>query len=171
MKNLTKEQKQLIIKSQCLKAVGINFVANAGISYLVLKKHAELTLWGDAGIGVDILATGFLLCFLSCLILSGGLAKQIRKGEVEPLNASQIPAKGWHQRSVLLRSTWLGILGVVLAAIPLLLIFNFGGFFPMKLMTFVGIKGVWAGILAGIATFYAVYWVMASTTMDIVATI
>ncbi len=159
--NLTKQQ-QYLIQNQGGKALIINVFANAAIGWLILKEHSALTLWGDTGIGLDLLATAFLLPFLSCLILSPILSKQIREGKVEALEPEQIEEKGWHLRPVFIRGIFLDLLGVLLAAAPILLIFKLSGILPIGLWTYVWFKGIWAGLLAGIVTPFIAYWVMGS---------
>ena len=159
--NLTAEQQQFLFRNQGINAVILNFILNALISWAVLKQFSDLVIWGDNGIGLDMLATGFLLPFITCLILSKTLAGKIRKGKAQPLAAEQISEQGWHKRSLFSRSVFLGVVGVLFAVLVLIL-FHYGGFMPMEMMSYVWFKGIWAGILGGVVTILIAYWTMAS---------
>jgi len=155
------EQKQFLIKEQGVKAFIINFIINGLIAWLVMKKFAELTLWGDAGFAVDILATGFLLPFLSCVIISPILMGKIRKGKLNLVFETN-GENGMHKRPMLIRALWLGILGLAGASLPVILFFKFLYTDPISLWTFIGFKSIWAGALGGIVTPFIAYWVLAA---------
>jgi len=141
-----------------------NLALNAAIAWLVLRAHPEIPLWGEASVGVDLLATGFMLPFFTCLIVSRLIGGQIRGGKLPPLEPHQIASHGWHRRSVLQRGLFLGVVGVVLAAAPLVTLLELGRAQPIPLYSFVGFKAVWAGLFAAVISPVIAWWALASAS-------
>lgn len=162
-KKLSEKHKRFLLISQGLFALVTNFAINAVISWYTMKKYADLTIWGEAGVGVDILATGFLLPFLSCLIISPILRNRIKRGQLQPLKAEQVGGN-MHNRSILVRGVILGLIGLLLASVPLILVFKYFWTLPIPLWSFIWIKGSWAGVLGGIVAPFIAYWVLADTS-------
>lgn len=79
---LSRQHRTFLLWKQGLGSVVLNFGINVAISWTVFRKHEELTLWGETGVGIDLLATGFLLPFLTCLILSRVVVSQVRNGKL-----------------------------------------------------------------------------------------
>lgn len=136
----------------------INVVLNAAIAWLLFRRNASLALWGEAGVGGDLLITGFLLPFAICAINSTIIPRQIAKGKVARLDPP-LPAGGrLADAPKLVRALVLGASGVVLAAAPL--VWLLGGVEPFSVWAFVGIKGLWAGVLAALVSPIVAWWAL-----------
>ncbi|MFY0601610.1 MAG: hypothetical protein JXR03_18195 [Cyclobacteriaceae bacterium] len=166
---LSSEQKHFFIKEQGIKPFVTNFFLNGLIAWLVMMKFTKLTLWGDAGFGNDILATGFLLPFLSCVIISPILLNKLRKGKLK-MYVEAKNTNGMHLKSMPFRALWLGVLGLIMASLPVILFFEFLYTHPISLWTYVIFKSIWAGILGGIVTPIIAYWAVAKYSENIYTT-
>src|SRR5262245_56323764 len=76
-----------------------NFALNAAIAWALFRSLPAVPLWGQSSVGGDLLATAFLLPFLTCLIVSALVARDVRAGKVPPLPPAQLPHSRWFQRS------------------------------------------------------------------------
>ena len=80
-------QRFLLIEQGAVPTV-FNFALNGAIAWALFRSAEEVPLWGESSVGVDLLATAFLLPFLTCLIVSAIVARHVRDGKVPPLRAS-----------------------------------------------------------------------------------
>ena len=144
---------------QCLVPGLINFALNAAIATWVLGAHERLTVWGEAGVGTDLLVTGFLLPFLTCLIVSQVIARQVRSGKVEPLPAAALSDSGLHERPIVVRAALLAVGAVALVSLPTVLALDWSGA-SFSLAGFVVFKGVWAGALAAAISPPIAWWTL-----------
>ena len=143
-----------------------NVVINGVIAWAILRAHAHVPLWGEPSVGVDLLATGFLLPFLTCLIVSRLIGGQVRNGKLPPLESHQIASRGWHHRSSLQRGLFLGFVGVVFASAPIVAALEIARAQPIALYSFVGFKAIWAGLLAAVLSPLIAWWALASASMS-----
>ncbi len=144
----------------------INVVLNGVIAWAILRAHAEVPLWGDPSVGVDLLATGFLLPLLTCLIVSRIVVGQVRSGKLPPLASDQIGSRGWHHQSILKRGLFLGVIGVLFASAPVVAALEIAQAQPIELYTFVGYKAIWAGLFAAVLTPLIGWWALCSGSMS-----
>jgi hypothetical protein len=163
---LSEDQRRWLLVHQSLIPGLINLVINAAIAWGLMHQHAQLSLWGEAAVGPDILITGFLLPFIICLINSRVIPTGVRNGKIPRLDASGLADSGWPRRSPMARSLWLGGLGVVLAAVPMVALLQLGAVSSIPLWTFVGLKGICAGLLAAVVSPVAAYWAWVGASAD-----
>ena len=142
-----------------------NVVINGLIAWLILRAHARIPLWGEPSVGVDLLATGFLLPLLTCVIVSNLIAGQVRKGKLPPLAPHQIATRGWHHSTSLKRGLFLGVVGVVVAAGPIVVALEIAHAQPIALYAFVGFKAIWAGLFAALLSPLIAWWALAEASM------
>lgn len=141
-----------------------NVVLNGVIAWAILHAHAEIPLWGEASVGVDLLATGFMLPLFTCLIVSRLIGGQVRSGKLPPLEPHQIGSRGWHHRSSLVRGLFLGLVGVVFAAAPVVAALELARAQPIELYSFIGFKALWAGLFAAVLSPVIGWWALASAS-------
>ena len=72
-----RHQRFLIIEQGAVPTL-FNFALNGAIAWALFRSAADVPLWGESSLGVDLLATGFLLPFLTCLIVSAIVARHVR---------------------------------------------------------------------------------------------
>lgn len=131
-----------------------NAFFNGIIAWFLLKDSGFMPFGGGAGIAVDIAATAAILLFIVALIVIPLNRRQVRKGT--------LPAFAWDQDKFLHRfwqrfpdgllgkAFCFALLGIVVVApvsyLPYLLL----GIEGMDGRTYAIVKGIWAGIMAGI---------------------
>jgi hypothetical protein len=131
------------------------------IAWLLFRTATSVPLWGESGMGIDLLATAFLLPFLTCLIVSRLVGGQVRSGKLSRLPEQQVPLAGWSHRPVVARGLLLGAGGVLLGALPLVVALSLGNAQPFAVGSFIGFKAVWAAMLAAVATPLVGWWALA----------
>ena len=141
----------------------LNLVLNGAIAWFLFRKHTTLALWGDNGVGTDLLVTAGLLPFLICSINSVVIRRQLENGKVPPLLRAPHPPTGLALAPGLVRSLVLAAAGVALGALPLLYVI--GQLEPLSVNTFVGLKAVWAAALAVAVSLIVAWWVLAAESL------
>lgn len=144
----------------------LNFFINGAIAWLIMRNHETLGLWAEPAAAPDLLITGFLLPFIICLINSAMIPKSVAAGKIVPLAASDAPSGSWHRRPGWVRSLALGALGVIAGALPLIGLLEVAQLDPIPLFQFVGIKAVWAGLLAAILSPLIAWWALADPSTE-----
>ena len=151
---------------QGLHPLGINIVLNGAIAWLLLRAHETVPLWGEPSMGIDLLATGLLLPFIMCQIVSRVIAKQVRDGKLPPLPASQIGAQGLHRRSITVRALVVTLFGFGCGAAPVVAILTLANAEPAPFAGFVIWKGVWAGLLAMVLSPPIAWWSLSAASLE-----
>ncbi|MBJ20919.1 MAG: hypothetical protein GY910_01895 [bacterium] len=163
---LSSEHQHFLIVKQGLVPAIFNFVLNGALAWLILRHNDFLTLWGEGATGPDLLITGFLLAFLSCVIVTPLVTRQIRSGEIPLLGAIEAAAPGMHTRSLMARASLLGVLGIVFGALPTVGLLNWFGVEPMTVGWFVTFKAIWTGLLAAAITPVIAWWALRAASCE-----
>ncbi|EKV03127.1 hypothetical protein Lepto7375DRAFT_5405 [Leptolyngbya sp. PCC 7375] len=164
MSNSLKRRLSLLLVDQGAVPVGINFIANGLISWLLNRSATEIPLWGGSSVGVDLLATSLLLPFLICTLVSPQIIKQMKTGKIQPLPRGQLPIFSWYRRPVWQRGLVLSILGLIFAALPVLWVLTIGQVGAIPAMSFVAFKAVWAMLLAAFVSPVVGWWGLANAS-------
>ena len=158
-----RHQRFLVIEQGAVPTL-FNLVLNGAIAWALFRSATHVPLWGESSLGVDLLATAFLLPFLTCLIVSPLVRRHVRHGKVPPLPPAQLPHSGWAERSALQRALALGAAGVVFGALPLVWALSLAQAQPLAVHSFVAFKAVWAALLALAVTPVVGWWALASAS-------
>jgi hypothetical protein len=158
-----RHQRFLVIEQGAVPTI-FNLVLNGAIAWALFRSAAHVPLWGESSLGVDLLATAFLLPFLTCLIVSALVGRHVRDGKVPPLPAAQLPHTGWADRSAMQRALVLGAAGVVFGALPLVWVLSLAQAQPLAVGSFVAFKAVWAALLALAVTPIVGWWALANAS-------
>jgi len=143
-----------------------NLVLNGLIAWVLFRSSSAIPLWGESSIGVDLMATAFLLPFLTCVIVSALVARQVESGKVPRLPSDQYPHSGWFRRSSYVRGLFLGLTGILFAAIPVVWALDLGRAQPFSVASFVAFKAVWAAMLALVVTPFVGWWALANASYE-----
>lgn len=131
-----------------------NALINGYIAWLLVKEKPSLTMWGDHGFGLDIVATAFLLLFIVSLIIIPLNQKKFLKGKFPPIV--------WRKNNLLhlllslipegnfIRGLLFGMVGLVLFAPMTLATLWLVGVSAIAPENYAVFKGVWTGLLAGV---------------------
>ena len=161
---LSPQHRRFFRNDQFLHAFAINFVFNGAIAWLLLRSLDTIPLWGDTSMGVDLLATGVLLPFLMCVIVSRVITGQVASGKLPPLAAEQIAATGLHQRPSWVRALVLVVFGTLCGSLPLVAILELSNAQPVPVNAFVVFKALWAGALAAMISPPLAWWALAAAS-------
>lgn len=151
---LTAKQRSFLTLEQTIGPALFNLGLNAGLAWLVFRKHAPVPLWGDPSIGGDLLATLFLLPFFTCLAVTPLVRRATASGKLEPLGVAPsehrllrlMPRNSWA------RAGLAGLTCLVLLGPPSILVLSALGIESLPLSTAIPFKGVFAALLAALVT-------------------
>jgi sterol desaturase/sphingolipid hydroxylase (fatty acid hydroxylase superfamily) len=161
---LSERHRRFLLIEQGIVPMGINLVLNGLIAWALFRSATAVPLWGESSIGVDLMVTAFLLPFLTCVIVSALVARQVDSGKVPRLPRDQFPHSRWFRRSSYARGLFLGVAGVLFAAIPVVWALDLGQAQPFSVPSFVAFKAVWAAMLALVVTPFVGWWALASAS-------
>ena len=161
---LSKPHLRFLRLEQCVGAGVVNVVINAVIVWLLMRSLTEVPLWGDVSMGGDLLATGFILPFATCLIVSGLTRGRVASGKLPALEAEQIALQGLHTRPVIVRGIVIGIVGVIFASAPMVTLLHLAGAQPVAFLTFLGFKAIWAGLFAMVVSPIIAWWALSAAS-------
>jgi hypothetical protein len=144
---------KLLLVDHLFGSALVNAAINGLIGWLLYgMKTTRVPLWGVQGMAADLLATGFLLPFLYCIIATPTLRRTMRDGDVPPLSAgfrlagplSALPARAR------MRGVVLGVAASV-SAVPLtLIVLAACGMESLSGPQFTFLKAAWAAGLAAL---------------------
>lgn len=151
---LTPAQRAFLRNEQTIVPAIFNLALNAGLAWLLFRKHTPVPLWGDPSIAGDMLGTLFLLPFFTCLAVTPLVRHAARQGKVARL---QIAPHEHRLLRLLPRSVWAraGLIGLVCTVVlgpPSILLLSALGIESLSLATAVPFKGVFAALLAALVT-------------------
>ena len=161
---LSEKHRHFLLVEQGAVPTVFNFALNGAIAWALFRSAEAVPLWGESSLGVDLLATAFLLPFLTCVIVSAIVAKHVRDGKVPPLAAEQLPNTRWHEGSSWRRGLVLGVAGVVFGALPLVWVLHIASAQPLAVPAFVAFKATWAAMLALLFTPVVGWWALANAS-------
>ncbi len=162
-----RHQRFLIIEQGVVPTL-FNFALNGAIAWALFRSAKAVPLWGESSLGVDLLATAFLLPFLTCLIVSAIVSRHVRDGKVPPLSREQLPNTRWFERTPWQRGLALGAAGVVFGALPLVWALSLAQAQPLPVPAFVTFKASWAALLALLVTPVIGWWALANASRSVV---
>ena len=159
---LSSTLERYLLSQQIIAPALINVVLNGLISWLVLRSAESIRYWEPSPIGPDLLLSGFLLPFITSMISSPLIARKVRAGGLERIPVAEFGPATWHRRSVLFRSLFLGALGVLLFALPTVLVLPLIWPEPLSLRGFVVFKALWSATLAVLVCPVIAVWAIQS---------
>jgi len=143
---------RFLLVDQSLVGFAFNFVLNGAIAWAINRNAASIPFAGEASIVGDTVITSFLLPFLTCLIVTGLIQKQIASGKLAALpSAPDAGVAGFlAARGTALRGALLGIAAIALVAAPTLLALGALGVDELARDAFLFFKAGYAGVLAAL---------------------
>lgn len=156
---LEPERRRLLFVEHGFGAAVVNFALNAAIAWLVFPA-APVPLWGTMSIAGDTLATGFLLPFVTCLVVDRSMRAQVARGRVRALPPEQLPKSPWASWSSARRGLALGAMCVLLAAIPVVACLASAGVADLPRWSFVCFKAAFAAALGAVVTPPIAWWAL-----------
>jgi hypothetical protein len=69
----------------------VNFLIVGGIAWAMFGSQSELPMFGTTSVASELLATGYLLPLITCLINGPIVRSQVKSGKLPPLGEEQMP--------------------------------------------------------------------------------
>ncbi|MCA9069214.1 MAG: hypothetical protein KDA84_09840 [Planctomycetaceae bacterium] len=145
----------------------VNFFIVGLLAWVTFRTASTVPMWGSSSVVSEILATGFLLPLITCLINGRIILWKVRRGQLAPLPRKQFPRGTWHQYRSSTRGVLFGLVGLVFAVgmIPLVL-YRWPGT-EMDSTTFIIAKSIWAGVFGLIVTPLIGWMALANATLKL----
>ncbi len=163
---LLKEHKRVLLIENGVISAMFNFFINGLIAWLIFRSLVHIPLWGQPSVAADILATAFMLPFITCIIVSSIVSSQTQAGKIPRLTAEQYPASEWFLRSSLFKAVCLGLMCVVFTAIPIVWILELGQAQVFTTSSFILFKAVWGALLALTVSPLIAWWALAKASYE-----
>ena len=161
---LSARHRRFLWLDQGLIPAAVNFIIVGGIAWAMFGSQPELPKFGMTSVASELLATGFLLPLITCLINSPIVRSQVKSGKLPPLNETQMPKRQWYKQRSYLRGIVLGLPGLLFATatIPLVLVLWPGE--TLETQTFILFKAVWAAVFGFAITPLIGWWALANAS-------
>ncbi|MEM7412198.1 MAG: ankyrin repeat domain-containing protein [Myxococcota bacterium] len=163
---LSDKHRHFLLVEQGVVPTVFNLVINGVIAWALFRTAKSVPLWGESSIGIDLMATAFLLPFLTCVIVSKLVARQVHSGKLPPLPAAHLPLSKWFRRPTSVRGLFLGVASMVFAAAPIIWALDLGMAQPFSVPSFIAFKAIWAALLALAVTPFVGWWALAHASRE-----
>lgn len=150
---------RFLVVDQGIVPACFNAVINGAIAWQLNRGLDGLPLWGTKSVGVDFLATAFLLALITCLIVSPLVARRVRSGKLVALDCARSGRAWLPSRSNMLRGGLASLIAVV-ATLPVLLLWSWLGPAGVSIGEFVAAKTIFTGVLGGGITALIAWWAL-----------
>lgn len=87
---LSKHHKRYIINHFVIVSAVINALVNLSIGLAIFAGQDRITMWGEPSLGGDIIATVFLLTWITTVLVHWGVGLALTYGRIEPVIVSGI---------------------------------------------------------------------------------
>jgi len=131
---------------QSLVPAAVNFLIVGGIAWGMFGTQSEIPMYGTTSVAAELLATGFLLPLITCLLNGPLVRRQVQSGKLPPLPTEQRPKSGIYRKRSVVRGVILGGPGLLFAGMTILALHWLGASDAMDAKTFIIAKAVWAAI-------------------------
>ena len=145
---ITKKHIRLFTIEQGLLPILGNAFGNGIGAWVAFGALGVVPMWGWISMAGDIALTAFLLPFITTLITSAIIKKQVSSGSVPPVPPNYLKQVEWLWCSPFLIGFLLGGLSFTVTALPLILILTTLQVDQMTVVSFCIFKAVWTGFLA-----------------------
>lgn len=135
-----------------------NFVLNGWLASRLFAHLPSVPLWGAESIGLDTLATSFLLPFLTFVITARLLGVLVRAGKVEPLvtlPSGHLPSRlvdALARRRASVSGAGLGLVCATTVGAVTLVVFRVLGVESLALQDFLWFKAAYAALLTALVS-------------------
>lgn len=157
---LAASHRRFLLVDQAIIPFAFNFVLNGAIAYAIFRSAESVPFLGQSSILGDTLITSFLLPFLTCLIVTGLVHKQVAAGKVLARASAPQGSLGafFAKRGKGIRGALLGIAAMALLAAPVLLVLSASGVEALARDSFLWFKAGYAGAIAAVVQ-PAIAWI------------
>lgn len=145
----------------------VNFLIVGSIAWVMFGSQSTIPIWGSTSVVSELLATGFLLPLITCLINGRLVRLQVRRGQLAPLPPEQFTRGPWYEYRSPTRGVLLGLAGLLFAAATIPLVLYLWPGTEMTTTTFIVAKSLWAAAFGFAITPLIGWWGLASATLKL----
>jgi hypothetical protein len=151
---MSSAHRRLLVVEQGVGSAVINFVINGVIAWAMFRSMITVPLWGQQSIAGDTIGTSFMLPFITCLIVTPLVHRQIRSGKIPRLEWRRAahPALGRLPGSTVPRALVFGIICAIAVAPLAVWALSVLDVTQMSLWRFLTFKATYAAALAAVVT-------------------
>ncbi|MEZ6132795.1 MAG: hypothetical protein R3C59_29350 [Planctomycetaceae bacterium] len=154
--SLTSAQRRYLFLFQCVTPMVINVIVCAAFGVIDFRHLEFVPVRGQPpSVMADLLATSFLLPFLTCLIASVLVHRDVRRQAVEPVSFVTRSRPLWIRllrRPLLLRALLMGLAGLLLVGSAVVVSLSFVSVPQIAVKQFLAGKLTFAALYGGTAT-------------------
>jgi hypothetical protein len=147
--------REYMIREHLIGPILINVVINGVIVAALFRGQDVVAIEGAAVF--DFLPIAFMVAFMSCLIVTSVVARQVAQDDVHPLPAASLPTDGIALRARWQRGLALGVAALAALGLPAAGLLSWVGPESLSYWTVVATKAAFGG-LVGAATGPIVGW-------------
>jgi len=162
---LSATHRRFLLVEQGAIPTAINFVLNGVIAWAIHRSNVDAPIWGKSSVALDLIATSFLLPFLTCVIASILISRRVQSGKMLTLSTDELPLSRWFRHPPWVRGIVLGIAGLIFGAAPIVAALSLSDAQTIPVYSFVAFKAVWAALLALLVTPVVGWWALASASL------
>jgi hypothetical protein len=138
---------------QAIVGAVINFVLNGAIGWVLFVNKPPQPLWARGpSIASDTLGTSFFLPFITCLILTSVVRRDVAKGRVPALDVGQSPLAERAPKNRVSRGALIGVICLLTLGPVVVLGLGAAGFERMTAWQFIVFKASYSLVLAAIVS-------------------
>ena len=145
-------QRRFLIIDQTIGTAVVTGLINAAIGWSMFGGQSSVPLWGAQGMAADLLATGFLLPFLICVISTPLARRQIAAGKLSRLRLKRddLGLLGKLPEKARRRGLVLGAIGLLVITPLAIAVLSALGQNPMPTGDFIGFKSLFAAAFSAV---------------------
>lgn len=151
-----------MIREHLIVPTVINIVINGGIVAALFRAEEVVPIEGAAVF--DFLPMAFLIAFMSCLIVTSVVARQVAKADIEALPAASLPASGIALRPRWQRGLVLGSAAFVLLGLPAIGLTLWVGPASLPYWSLVATKAAFGGLVGAITGPIVGWWALVAAS-------
>lgn len=148
---LDADHRRYLLLDHGVGALVANAVINGVIAWLVFPAGSPIPFWGDRSVAGDTLATGFLLPFITSVVVHRIVRAQVTRGRVRALPPDTLALPSWSHSSTRVGAI-VGAAGVALVALPVVLALDATGVDSLSHPAFIAFKATFAAIFGLVVT-------------------
>jgi hypothetical protein len=151
--------RRFLVIDEIIISTVVNFLLNAGIAWFLFRS-TTVPFWGSSGIAADMLGTAFLMPLLTSLIARWLVPWQVNRGVLPKVPPAEIRTSAWRRRPGYQRGMLLGLVAMVVVAVPFIALFARLGPAQLTRAHFIWFKASFAAFVGALVTPLLGWWAL-----------
>jgi hypothetical protein len=142
----------------------IDLVINGLVAWAMFGSQSHVPVFGLQSVAGELLATGFLLPFLTCVITARIVRGQVRSGKLAPLEPEQLPQRSRFLARSSRQGVLLGLLGILFGAATIPWVLYQWPSRTLETEAFITFKAIWAGLFGLCISPFIGWWALVNAS-------